>query len=131
MDYKDLDKFIEEHHKNKDKTISFVEYLYKMIDKYGFDAPKLYGKANISKQLYSSIISNKSNPSLKVCIKIVFALNLTNSECKLLLKKAGYTLASSSNYSLVIRYFIENRIYDLALLNEALLHYDLGEELID
>lgn len=123
MNYRDLEEYISQHRKVYDRTLSFVEYLYKMMDKYHVDGPTLYNKANISKQLYSSIISNKSHPSLKVCIKIVFALKMTNSECKLLLKKAGFTLASNSDYSLIIRYFLENSIYDLGLLNEVFMRY--------
>ena len=87
-----LEEFIKKHSSTQEKTSSFVEYLYSLMDKYGFDnASNLYNKANISRQLWSSIISEKSNPSLNVCLKIAFALQVTNHECKYLLKKAGYT----------------------------------------
>ena len=128
---KALDLYIQEHTKSKEKASSFVEYLYVLMDKYGFqNASDLYNKANISRQLWSSIISEKSNPSLNVCIKIVFTLKLTNAECKMLLKKAGYTLASSSKYSLIIRYAIENKIYDIYKLNELLEEYGFVDSLI-
>ena len=129
---KKLEEFIKEHSLDEEKKIDFVQYLYSLLDKYGYDkASDLYNKANISKQLWSSIISGKSNPSLNVCLKIVFALKCDNHECKYLLKKAGYTLSSSSNYSLVIRYCIENQIYDLDILNEYLIKYGYGDSLID
>ena len=90
MDKQDVELFIEKHEKNKERSSSFATFLYQMMDKYGFDkASDLYNKANISRQ-----------PSLAVCIKIVFTLKMTNAECKLLLKEAGYTLASVSRYSL-------------------------------
>lgn len=128
---KALDLYIQEHTKSKEKASSFVEYLYVLMDKYGFqNASDLYNKANISRQLWSSIISEKSNPSLNVCIKIVFTLKLTNAECKMLLKKAGYTLASSSKYSLIIRYAIESKIYDIYKLNELLEEYGFVDSLI-
>lgn len=130
MDHTKIDKYIEEHRILNKKSSTFVEYLYQMMDKKGFDNPTLYNKANISRQLFSSIISEKSNPSLNVCLKIVFALELSNSECKYLLKKAGYTLASSSKYALIIRYFIENGIYDLNLLNKTLEEYGFENSLI-
>lgn len=107
-----------------------VTYLYYLMDRSGLDAPSLYQKANLSRQLYSSIISGKSKPSLNVLIKIAFALQLNNHECKLLLKKASYTLSSSSTFSLIIRYCIENRIYDLRQLNEYLLAYGYEDRLI-
>ena len=116
-----LDEFIAKHQSNKEKSSSFVEYLYSLMDKYGFDNPSdLYNKANISRQLWSSIISEKSNPSLNVCLKIALAMGVTNHECKYLLKKAGYTLASSNKYALIIRYAIENKIYDRNDVNELL-----------
>lgn len=131
MDKNEIDKFIEEHRSNKDKSISFVSYLYTLMDKYGFEkASDLYNKANISRQLYSSIISEKSNPSLSVCLKIVFAMGLTNRECKYLLKKAGYTLSSSSKYALIIRYAIEHTIYDINEVNEMLEAYGYSDSLI-
>lgn len=102
-----LNQFIQKHKTNKEKSSSFVEYLYFLMDKYGFvNASDLYNKANISRQLWSSIISNKSNPSLNVCLKIIFTLHVNNHECKYLLKKAGYTLASSNNFALIIRYVL-------------------------
>ena len=116
-----LEHFINKHRGNKEKTVSFVEYLYSLMDKYGFDnAADLYKKANISRQLWSSIISEKSNPSLNVCLKIAFVLHATNHKCKYLLKKAGYTLASSNKYALIIRYCIENKIYDIYEVNKLL-----------
>lgn len=116
-----LNQFIQKHKENKEKSSSFVEYLYFLMDKYGFvNASDLYNKANISRQLWSSIISNKSNPSLNVCLKIIFTLHVNNHECKYLLKKAGYTLASSNNFALIIRYAIENKIYDINKVNDLL-----------
>ena len=50
----------------------------------------------------------------------MFALELNNLECKYLLKKAGYTLSSANNYYLIIRYCIENKIYDLSTSNDLL-----------
>ena len=116
-----LEEFIKKHHISKEKSESFVEYLYFLMDEHSINkAPDLYNKANISKQLWSSVISGKSSPSLNFCLKLVFAMELTNHECKYLLKKAGYTLASSNKYSLIIRYAIENHIYDIDEVNDLL-----------
>ena len=81
------------------------------MDKYGFEKESdLYKKANISREVWSYIKLGQKKPSLKVCYKLVFALGVNNHECKYLLKKAGYTLASSNEYSLIIRYGIENKL---------------------
>ena len=116
-----LKGYISRHRTNKEKTNDFVTYLYELMDKYGFDKTSdLYDKANISRQYWSKIINKERQPSLETVLKIVFALKLQNHECKYLLKKAGYTLASSSTYALVIRYCIENKIYDLNKVNDYL-----------
>ncbi len=101
------------------------------MDKYGYkNAFDLYNKALISRQLYSSIISSKSNPSSNLSLKLAFALGVTNHECKHLLKKAGYTLASSNEYFLIIRYVIENKIYDVYKVNEQLKQRGYSDSLI-
>ncbi len=129
----ELNEYIRMHQGASDeKRVSFVEYLYYLMDKYKYTkAQDLYNKANITKQLWSAIISSKCNPSINTCIKIVFAMKLTNHECKYLLKKAGYTLPSSSKYALIIRYCIENKIYDIYKLNEYLEEYGYTKSLID
>ena len=127
----DLDRYIREHASSKEKMMDFVDYLYYLLNKYGYEnVPDFYKAANISKQSFSSIISKKCNPSLSTCIKIVFTLHANNHECKYLLKKAGYTLPSSSKYSLIIRYCIENKIYDLYELNKLLEEYGYSDSLI-
>ena len=79
---------------------------------------------------FCTVAEQLKNTLLCIHIKIVFALELTNSECKYLLKKAGYTLASSSKYALIIRYFIENGIYDLSELNKTLIEYGFKDSVI-
>ena len=126
----DLADYIAFHKENKEKSCDLVEYLYYLMDSHGLSAPELYNKANLSRQLYSSIISGKSKPGLPTLIKIVFALRLSTHECKLLLKKASYTLSSASTYSLIVRYCIENGIYDLNALNRYLSAYGYEDRLI-
>jgi len=59
-----LDQFISKHQSSEEKTSSFVEYLYSLMNKYGFENPTdVYNKANISRQLWSSIVSEKSHPT--------------------------------------------------------------------
>ena len=126
-----IEEYIKRHKSNKEKTEDFITYLYELMDKYGYEKNSdLYNKANISRQNWSSIISGKSTPSLNTVLKLIFALKLNNHECKYLLKKAGYTLSSSSNYSLIIRYCIENQIYDLDIVNEYLSKYGYEDNLI-
>ena len=126
-----LQEYIERHQGNKEKASSFAEYLYWLLDKRGIENPaEVYGKANISRQLWSSMVSGKSHPSLNACLKIALALNTSNRECKYLLKKAGYTLSSSNRFALIIRYAIENKIYALSEVNALLEANGYGDSLL-
>ena len=128
---KELDEFIKQHKKNAEKSSDFNTYLFQLIDERGYKKDSdLYKKANISRQNWHKLISNESEPSLKTVLKLVFALELNNHECKYLLKTAGITLSSSSTYSLIIRYCIENKIYDLIKVNDLLEEYGFSDDLI-
>ena len=127
----ELEKYIKEHQKIKKKSCSFKEYLYYLMDKYGFeDNPDFYNKANISKQHWHTILEGKHQPKLSTVLKLVFTLKCDNDECKYLMKKAGYTLPSSSKFSLIIRYCLENKIYDLAQVNDLLTENGYDKQLI-
>ena len=118
--------FITKHKVNKEKANDFVIYLSNFIKERGYSKDsQVYNKANMS-----SIMSGKHIPSLNNLIKIVFALELNNHECKYLLKKAGYTLSSANNYYLIIRYCIENKMYDLSKLNDLLVQNGYKDSLI-
>ena len=124
----ELGEYIKKHQSNVEKSSDFQSYLFELINKHGFNKDSdVYNKANISRQSWSLIISGKVKPSLNTLIKIVFALELDNHECKYLLKKAGFTLSSSSEFSLIIRYFIENKKYNIYELNETLAKYGYEE----
>ena len=116
-----IDDYIKRHVANKEKSQDFVDYLLQLMEKHGFkNDPDLYNKANISRQSWNAIINRKVEPQLNTALKIIFALEADNHECKYLLKKIGITLASSSKFALVVRYCIENKIYDLYEVNKFL-----------
>ena len=120
-----LEEFISRHQTNKNKASDFNTYLFSLIDQKGFKKDSdVYNKAGLSRQRYHRVIDGVSEPTLKFTLRLVFALELNNQECKYLLKKAGYTLASSSKFALIIRYCIENKIYNIDDVNEIL--YDNG-----
>lgn len=125
-----LNDYINKHRSNKEKSSELSIYLDELITKHGYRKDsEVYKKAGVSRQTWSNLMSGKK-AELKTLIKIVFALELDTHECKYLLKKAGYTLSSSSELALIFRYYIENKIYDLDKLNESLEKYGYSDWLI-
>ena len=112
-------KKIEE--KNVDTWQETVLYL---IDIKGYTDPEVYKRGNISKQTFSKIRCNRYYQPLKdTAIQMCFGLKLNLDETRDLMNKAGFTLSSSIKRDLVVRYFIEEKIYDINSLNDVL--YDM------
>ena len=106
---------------NDDKKLSFIDYLYKLMKLKNLDPKDVYKDVNISRQTFSKIINNEVKPSLNTSIKLAIGLKCTNKECKLLLKKLDYTLSGYDDYNLIIRYALDNKIYDINKINMMLL----------
>ena len=53
------------------------------------------------------------------------ALQLDADAAQDLIGRAGYTFSPSSKFDLVVRYFMEQGIYDVILINEMLFAFDL------
>jgi len=120
---KTLEEYIKENrlkNNNPDKELGFLDYYFKLLNKKGLKDSDVYNNVYMSRQTYSKIISNKMIPSLNNAVRLAIGLKTTNNECKLLLKKLGYTLASSSLFSLVIRYSFDNEIYNIDEINRLL-----------
>ena len=116
-----IEEYIKKHKTNEEKSSSLLRYIELLKEKHGIKKDSdIYNKANISRQNWHSITSEESQPKLVTILKIAFAMKLDNHECKYLLKKVGYTLASSSKFALVIRYCLDNKIYELYEVNDYL-----------
>jgi hypothetical protein len=116
---------IEDFIKNQKKP-AFAEKLFKYIDASGKKDSEVYTRAYIDRRLFAKIRSNKHyHPSKQTALALCLALELSFDEAEDLMTAAGYTLTESETFDLVIIYCINNRIYDLTDVNEALDYFSL------
>ena len=94
---------------------SFAALLIRHVrDKYGGDAPTVYRAAHVSRQTYSSIISNELRPvSKQTAISFAIALRLNPVEAEELLRAAGHALSEFILEDIIYQTCIIAGIYDI------------------
>lgn len=103
----------------------FTETLLKLIDKSGKKDSEIYRKANISKQHFSKIRNDPHyQPKKATAIALALALELSYEDAADLIGRAGYAFTNSSKFDLIIRYFIEQRNFNVVEINIALYEFD-------
>lgn len=103
----------------------FPVMLLKLIDEKGMDDVECYKNANVSRQTWHKILSDKNyKPSKNTVIAFAISLKLTLGEAKRLLQSVGFTLSKSSKFDIIIEYFLSKREYDIFTINETLFEFD-------
>ena len=108
----------------KEKDQTFSEALLRLIDERQEDDVSVYKRANLSRKHFSKIRSDKNyQVSKNTAMALGIALRLNLDEFNDLLEKAGYTLSSSYEMDMIIKYFIERKTYDLFEINATLFEF--------
>lgn len=108
----------------KNRNESFAEYLFALIDEKNLTDPDVYKAANVGRKTFSDIRHGKI-PTKKTIIKIIFALELSSDEARVLLERAGYALSTSLDTDLIVARFIAQKNFDKFALDDALAEKNL------
>ena len=109
-----------------EKEDTFTQRLWKLIDQKGLSDVEVYKRANLDRKLFSKIRTNKSyKPSRGTAIALVIALELSMEETRDLLARTGIVLSRTDKSDVIVAFFIENKQYNMSLINEALEYYGL------
>lgn len=104
---------------------TFQQCLFRLIDERGLSNAQVYKRAGIDRKLFSKIqCSSDYRPSKKTVFALAIALELNIDEAADMLARAGLAFSPSSVSDLIVRFFIENGIYDMYAVNEALYEYN-------
>lgn len=104
---------------------SFAVMLLKLIDEKGINDVTCYKNANVSRQTWHKILSDKNyKPSKNTVIAFAISLELTLIETKRLLESVGFALSKSNKFDVIIEYFLSKREYDIFKINETLFEFD-------
>ena len=109
----------------REEDVGFSQALLELIDQAGKKDSQVYKKANVSRQHFSKIRNNPDyKPTKPTAIAFALALELDLEQTKELIGRAGYALTNSSKFDLIIRFFIEQKNYDITQINLALYEFD-------
>ena len=110
---------------HKDEHESFSEMLLRLIKESGEKNSTIYNRANIDRRHFSKIVNHDDyQPSKQTALAFAIALKLDFEKTKALLASAGFTLSNANLSDVIVSAFIENKIFDVDVVNQILYKYN-------
>lgn len=110
----------------KRKTLTFSQLLLKMLDERAITEVEFYKRANMDRKLFSKMRNPNYKPSRNTVLAAIIGLRLSVEEAEQLMAAAGYGWNKGDRTDIIVRYFINKRIFDIDRVNMSL--YDHGEK---
>ena len=103
---------------------SFPEVLIRLMNSKGMVDPDVYGALHMPRQTFNKLINGKVKAPKKSTIAgIALVMKLSLAETEELLASAGLAFAPADKFDRIIKYCIENHIYNLYTVNVQLVNY--------
>jgi hypothetical protein len=115
--HESLDEYIKTR---KLEAEDFRRFLNRLCAGHKTSIVDLYRKAGVDKSTISKI-SSSGRVSKETVWRLGFALKLSEEEMEKLLSVAGYVLTDYRKEDLIVKYCLENKLYDLSKINECFL----------
>lgn len=113
----------------KQQEESFSDMVLRLIREKHMSEVEVYKAANLDRKLFSKLRSNSEyQPSKNTALALAVGLRLNVDEARDLLGKAGYALSRSSKQDIIVEYFLQEEIFDIMTINEAL--FDFHQRLL-
>ena len=110
-----------EWYENHDNPETFSDIILAYLKDSGKDESAICDKCMLDKGFFSKLKNDKSyHPGKGEAVLLAFAFKLNFEEAKALLRSADHAFSNSSESDLVIRFFIEEKEYNVGHLNYVL-----------
>lgn len=104
---------------------SFSEVALLYLEEKKRDEKTVCEKYSLPSNFFSTLKSNKTyHPSKGEAVCTCLGFHLNYETARALLKTAGYAFSNSVKSDLIIRYFLEKRIFNVSDLNYVLQHFE-------
>lgn len=107
-----------------EQDASFSATLFRMIDERGLSDVEVYKGANLDRKLFSKLRHEDYRPSKYTVVALAISMKLSLKETEDLLSRAGLAFSPNSTFDIIVEYFLENRIFDIFVINEVLFDFD-------
>lgn len=124
MDFAYFEESIDDYIIDDSEALTFSKLVKKIMEEKGITSKDIYRNSLINRKLFSALnVNDEYVPSRETAIMYCIALKLNYNESSNLMKTAGYSFYEYSNFDRVIKYFLDNKIYNIDKINDALYYY--------